>query len=120
MRENENESEFGKICIDALARLTADEERALLPGMTAADIEAARDQAKSQHGMTLEEGIEANYSRPDGPLDSLSEIFGVRINHLSAKDMAQSCLLTEGWEQKTPAEQLSARVELLQIIHSGI
>jgi hypothetical protein len=48
----ENETEFGKICIEALARLTADEERALLPGMTAADIEAARDQAKSQYGMT--------------------------------------------------------------------
>jgi hypothetical protein len=33
---NENETEFGKICIDALARLTPDEERALFTGMTTA------------------------------------------------------------------------------------
>jgi hypothetical protein len=32
----ENETKFGKICIEALARLTADEERALFSGMTTA------------------------------------------------------------------------------------
>jgi hypothetical protein len=44
---NENKTEFGKICIEAFDRLTPDEERALLSGMTVTEIETARDLAKS-------------------------------------------------------------------------
>lgn len=100
--------------------LAADEQAALLVGMTTEDIDAAREQAKAQHGMTLEQAIEAHASRPGGLIDRLSAIYGLRINHLTAKDMAQVCLLADGLEHKPPAARLDAYYELKKIIEPKV
>ncbi len=84
-------------------RLTDDEARALMSPLTDAQIAQCREQAQCDHGLTLEQVIEAHHATYGGLLDKINARFGTRLNHLPAKTMAHFCQLFNGAPDPTTA-----------------